>query len=311
MTQLVIMGEVMIELAPLPDGLYQRGVAGDTYNTACTAQGLGVATLYVTALGASVAAQGIRQHAKQRSLQILEPQWQSTRTPGLYMISNDDQGERYFEYWRGESAAKELFTNAPLFSNVLEQIPARSWLYVSGITLALMSTTVRTIFIDFCQRHKASDGVICFDPNYRPALWADESEAALVIHQMLRVTDIYLPGAVEERDLFNHHDFAQTYQQLAADSMQEVVMKDGANLCEIAIAGATHRVQIEPASEVLDATGAGDTFNGAYLASRLLGNSVLESVNIASQQAKAVLSVRGGILPLSLLQPISARNHYE
>ena len=47
------------------------------------------------------------------------------RLPGLYLIKNEENGEPSFSYWRGESAARDMFSSGDemcIYSNpILEQ----------------------------------------------------------------------------------------------------------------------------------------------------------------------------------------------
>ncbi|TIU94418.1 MAG: sugar kinase, partial [Mesorhizobium sp.] len=51
-----------------------------------------------------------------------------------------------------------------------------------------------------------------------------------------------------------------------------------------------------------DTTGAGDSFNGAYLAARLAGHAPTEAVLRAHRVAAAVVQVRGALAPFETLR---------
>nr|MBA3448257.1 sugar kinase [Pseudaminobacter sp.] len=51
-----------------------------------------------------------------------------------------------------------------------------------------------------------------------------------------------------------------------------------------------------------DTTGAGDSFNGAYLAARLLGHPPAEAVKRAHRVAGAVVQIRGALASFDLLR---------
>jgi 2-dehydro-3-deoxygluconokinase len=52
----------------------------------------------------------------------------------------------------------------------------------------------------------------------------------------------------------------------------------------------------------VDTTGAGDSFNGAYLAARLAGTKPTEAARKAHRVAAAVVQVRGALAPFEMLQ---------
>ncbi|CAA0094226.1 2-dehydro-3-deoxygluconokinase [Halioglobus japonicus] len=302
MSDIVILGEVMIELAPLNEKRYALGAAGDTYNTACTLQGLGVDVAYVTALGSGLQADRIRTHAASHHVTLAEPDIDPLRHPGLYLISTDDAGERSFEYWRNDSAASALFKQPTTLLALLEPLKNTPYLYFTGITLALMNEASQQMLLSFLHEYRSRGGTVIFDPNFRPALWPSAAEAAAAIAQVQALTDIYLPGFEEEETLFGFASIDEAAQALLNASAREVILKNGAQTCTLIADDSIREVNIEPAREVLDTTGAGDTFNGAYIAARLAHIAAIDAITFAGQTATEVLQVNGGVLATAQLQ---------
>ncbi|WP_374238062.1 PfkB family carbohydrate kinase [Microbacterium sp. SS28] len=58
-------------------------------------------------------------------------------------------------------------------------------------------------------------------------------------------------------------------------------------------------------SLALDTTGAGDSFNGAYLASRLAGIDPLKSARLGNSVAGEVVAQPGAIIPVAAMPPLS------
>ena len=296
MSDIVILGEVMIELAPLAEQHYVLGTAGDTYNTACTLQGLGLDVSYVTALGAGRQADRIRAAAAAQSLSLVEPPMDAQRAPGLYIISTDSSGERSFEYWRRDSAASALLKQPDSLMALLEPLQATPCFYFTGITLALMNTDSRRALQAFLCAYRKSGGTVIFDPNYRPALWSSPDEAAQAISAVQTEVDIYLPGLEEEEALFGYSNITEATTALLAATAREVVIKNGAASCTLVANGRARDIAITPAREVVDTTGAGDTFNGAYIAARLRQCEAVDAIAFASRAAGEVLRVKGAVL---------------
>ncbi len=72
-----------------------------------------------------------------------------------------------------------------------------------------------------------------------------------------------------------------------------------------ALVSAGRQLQTVPAIRVeipVDTTGAGDSFNGAYLAARLAGHAPAEAARRAHRVAAAVVQVRGALAPFEILK---------
>ncbi|MGL5267177.1 MAG: PfkB family carbohydrate kinase, partial [Plesiomonas shigelloides] len=104
MKHIAIVGECMIELNGKPFGAMHQTFGGDTLNTAIYLSRGGKANInpndikvsYVTALGTDPISSGMltrwQEEGVATELVLRDP----TRTPGLYLIQLDDQGERTF-----------------------------------------------------------------------------------------------------------------------------------------------------------------------------------------------------------------------
>lgn len=296
MTDIAVIGEVMLELSPQSENTFGLSAAGDTYNTACTLGGLGLDVRYVTALGSSPAADSIRAHAREHFVGLLEPSGVFGHSPGLYMIRNDATGERSFDYWRNDSAAAMLFENRDQLGPLLKSAQDAPYIYFSGITLALMSPECRSCLVEFLDSYRKQGGKVIFDPNYRPALWDTPEQAKQAIERVKQQIDVYLPGYEEEVQLYGTPSVTSAALRLMDMGIGEVIIKNGPDSCTLVSNKTIHSVPISPAKSVLDTTGAGDTFNGGYIGARITGVSPEAAVAFASSAAAKVLTVRGGVL---------------
>lgn len=280
----------MVEMAALGEGgLYQCGLAGDTYNTAVYLARAGIAVSYLTRLGDDAHSSAIVSAMAGEGIDTSAVQRVPGRQPGLYLIDNDASGERYFSYWRGQAPVRELFEQ-PL------RLDAPDAFYFTGITLAV-TRGHHANFLDLLGQLRERGTRIAFDPNYRAHLWDAPEQARAMVEAVLPLVDIALPTLEDETALWGIDDVEACAGHFAERGVEEVVIK-GPALTGLVYQGPVLRAQrqAEPV-RAIDTTGAGDAFNAGYLALRLPGASAAQALDNAQQLAARVVQHRGAILP--------------
>lgn len=293
-------GECMVELAPAGDGLYRQGFAGDSYNTAYYLRqllGSRAHVSYITALGDDRLSQRMLAQFQSGGLDTRLISILAGRSPGLYMVENDDSGERWFQYWRRQSAARSMFDGAA-GTALLDALANYDVLYLSGISLAILAPDARQRLMDMLRRSQAR---IVFDPNYRPALWSSAKEAAAAMAEIAACHATVLTTLDDEHLLHGLDDADQVIAHWLALGAAEVLVKQGSEGCLIS----TDRLSVpaEIGIKPVDTTGAGDSFNAGYLAGRLSGLAPQASARLAHRLAAQVIQHRGAILPRDAVLP--------
>lgn len=115
----------------------------------------------------------------------------------------------------------------------------------------------------------------------------------------------FLPSELEIGHLVIDHDWHEAARQLVAAGFSEVILKRGMEPVILADTTGTGEV-VPPAATVLDPTGAGDSFCGAYAACRLLGFNPREAVRRACVSASLVVETAGAEAALAI-DPAAAR----
>jgi len=307
MAKIACIGEVMIELAATESSDQARefkalSYAGDTYNTAVTLARLGTDTTYVTRLGDDHYSDAIiaRLHTEGVGTQAIIRQ--ESTVPGLYMIHNSPDGEREFFYWRSQAPARELFTQRQEISLLEQTLNDCTMVYLSGITLAIISPAARQQLLAFLRRFKERGGQVAFDSNYRPRLWQTPEQAQQATRELLSVTDLALLTLDDEELLWgDSEDPVAAVQQRYGDySIAEIVLKRGAQ--EVIIVKGEQRTQVAvpKVEQIVDTTAAGDTFNAGYLAARSAGESAEAAAAQACRCAAVIIQHRGGVIDREL-----------
>lgn len=293
-------GECMLELSGRQGADWRMGFAGDTFNTLWAIRALlpeSTAADYVSAFGDDPFSRDQIAFFRDHGIGIAKSPVIPGARPGLYAITLNG-AERSFTYWRADAAARRLADDPAALRASLE---GRKLAYFSGITLAILEPAARRTLLDSLKAVRAAGTLVAFDPNYRPRLWHSPDAARAAIAEALAVSDIALPTFADENDLFGDATPDATAERLAEAGIAEIVVKDGEAPALIVADGARSLVRAMKV-EAVDTTGAGDSFNGAYLAARLLGDAPVDAARRAHAVAAAVVQVRGALAPFETLK---------
>ena len=290
--RLAAFGECMLEMRAQPDGAYRLAYGGDVFNTAVYARQLGLDVSFVSAVGDDHFSGWLLDAWAGHDLNLDGVRRISGATPALYVIRNDEHGERTFTYWRSASP----------FRRVLQEDRAATAAFAfshdvvvwSGITLALLPPDDRHWWLEQLAAYQAGGGVVAFDGNYRPVLWRSADEARAWLERAWGCADCALPSVDDELALHGDADPAAVIARVAACGAGEVVLKQGAQGCTV---GERH-FALPRVETVLDATAAGDAFNAGYLAVRLAGGEVDAAVAEGQRVAAIVVRHEGAICEL-------------
>ena len=269
---------------------------GDVLNTAvycARAAGAHANVRLVTALGPDVVSDAALAFMESEGLDISHIRRHSTRPMGLYAIRTDDRGERSFHYWRQASAARTLFEDPEAME--FGALPGSDIIYLSGITLAIVSPQARDrLYAALCAAKQAGSR-IALDSNYRPALWDDHATARNTMDRFWRITDIALPTIEDEQALFGDSAEDRIIDRLLGCGVRFGALKRGA-LGPVPFPATTETLSFPAADAVIDTTGAGDSFNGAYLAEIARGGNPAQAAQKGHAMAREVVGVQGAIL---------------
>lgn len=285
-------GEAMIELS-YSDDKPRIGFAGDALNTAIYlrrnfAEQSSVS--FLTAVGNDPFSQQMLTYIDQQGVLTSNVETVDDRLPGLYAIETDKNGERSFYYWRENSAARLMFSNG------FSELDTFDVIYFSGITLAIMQQDVR---IDFLEWIKTAKKTIAFDSNYRPSIWENTEAARRSIEAAWRLTDIGLPSVDDEIELFGDSNEEALIERLNNWGVTVGALKRGEKGPRSLCPNLAAETRFKSAINVVDTTAAGDSFNGAFLASYLQDANMIHAMQSGHNCAIEVLAQPGAIIPYS------------
>ena len=297
MVRAACLGECMVELRAAGPGLYSRGFAGDTYNSAVYLRrelGADAEVTFVTALGDDPLSAEMRAGFRAERLCDNLAFTVEGGSPGLYMIELDAAGDRSFRYWRSASAARGWLRELVAHGGA-ERLAGFDLLYLSGVSLAILDPADRLEAIRLLESLRGRVGRIAFDPNVRPRLWPDMATARAAIEAVAACSDILLPSSQDGELLWAE---AESWRQLArwrALGPPEVALtRAGEGALVSTSAGDAHVPA--PETRVVDTSGGGDSFNGAYLAARLRGADPTAASRAGVALASRVVARPGAVI---------------
>ncbi|EKN3597260.1 TPA: sugar kinase [Yersinia enterocolitica] len=306
---IAVIGECMIELSQKGTDL-SRGFGGDTLNTAVyvarqvSKQDLNVH--YVTALGTDSFSNEMLAAWQQENIHTDLIQRMDDKLPGLYFIETDSTGERTFYYWRNDAAARFWLTS-PAADEICQRLEKFDYLYLSGISLAILDSASRQRLLKLLRACRANGGKVIFDNNYRPRLWQSKGETQQAYRDMLACTDIAFLTLDDEDMLWGEKPLEQVIERTQNLGVSEIIIKRGADSCIVWVKEGFEAHQYDvpavklPKEKVVDTTAAGDSFSAGYLAVRLTGGSAHDAAVRGHLTASTVIQYRGAIIPLAAM----------
>jgi 2-dehydro-3-deoxygluconokinase len=292
---LLCMGEPMLEFNQLPLGAdgtqhYLEGFGGDTSNAAVAAARQGARVGYITALGTDMPGDSFMQLWQREGVDASTVIRTDRYQTGVYCVTHDASGHHFLHYRTGSAAAMYSVADVPEAA-----IAAARILYISGISQGISVSACDAVFaaIDVAVRNGVK---VAYDTNYRPRLWPP-ARAAAVMHAAMAHAHYAFPGEEDVRTLTGLTD---------PDAMLDFYLRLGVSVVVLKLgdAGAylatpDSRVRI-PAHRVVavDATGAGDTFCGSFLARVLAGDEPEAAARYAGVAAALKCTGYGAVGPI-------------
>ena len=291
-------GECMLEMAAQANGDFRLGFAGDTLNTAWYARACLPAedweVAYFTRLGTDPYSAKMKAFLAGNGIDTRFVSADPVRQPGLYLIEIDN-GERSFTYWRGQSAAKHLADDAAALA---EAFSAADVVYFSAITLAILAPDRRDVFVEAVKAARAAGKLTVFDTNIRLRLWEDADIMRAAITQAAASAEIVLPSFDDEAIVFGDISLEACAERYRAAGAGTVVVKNGGGpMLALGPYGVSRFDGFEKVQPV-DTTGAGDSFNGGFLAALAGGLSLAEAVARGHAVSSRVIMHRGALMSM-------------
>ena len=308
--EIISLGEPLIEFSAAEEGplsevnRFKRGYGGDTSNFVIAVGYLGGKSGYLTRLGDDDFAESFLKLWTKAGVDTRYIVKDPTAYTGMYFISRMGQ-KHNFTYFRQNSAASRM---TPEFLPK-DYIRRARLLHVSSISQCISQSACDTVFsaIDIA---KEANVKISYDPNLRLKLLPLE-QAKAIIDQTIAMADIVLPS-IEDAQPLTGKNSAEEIIQLYLDLGPEVVaLKLGAEGSMLATReknqdGFRPKIQkFDPYPvDSKDTTGAGDTFDAAFVVGYLATWPFERCMRFANAAAALTTTELGAVSPIPRLKEV-------
>jgi sugar/nucleoside kinase (ribokinase family) len=298
MIELLCIGEVMVELSTalsFNDAVcFEKSYAGDVFNTAITAQHLGIKTAFMTRLSDDPFSGDILTLMQACGLDTRFIRQVANRQLGLYLATYNQQGDWQAQYYRQASVGSTLHPDdMPTTRFLAAKAQGLQAVYSSGITLAISSTARDTVLKTF-QLARQHQVLTCFDINYRPSLWPRQADALDTIGHALQYVDVLSTNLCDIQPLFGLDQPSHILEYCHRKGIQWLILRMGKQGCLLGhVTGAQHHFYALPDANPVDTItqpiGAGDAFNAALLSQLITNHNLIDAAQFAMATARQKL----------------------
>ncbi len=300
--EIITLGEPLIEFSASTEGdlcdgnVFVQGFGGDTSNFAVSVARSGGKVRYITSIGTDPFGRALMALWKKEGVDVAAVDQTDQYKTGIYFISRNN-GKHEFTYFRKNSAASRM---TPEILPV-DAIRNAKIFHLSGITQGISISACDTSSKALAIANE-SKTLVSYDPNLRTDLW-DLDRARAMIHATVPKTDIFFPSfddACLLTGLKTPEDITDFYLTLGTKTIVLKLGEKGALLAHGMKMDYFDPYPVEP----VDASGAGDTFCGAFLAENVTGSSLDDCMRFAGTAAALSTTGIGCVAPIPTREKI-------
>ncbi len=297
-TDILCLGEPLLEFNQQPNGSYRPGHGGDTSNCAIAAARQGVSAGMLAHIGADPFGNSFMKLWEEEGVDTSTVRQVEDAPTGIYFVTHGASGHAFSYYRTGSASSLIRPDDLPV-----EALRAAGILHVSGISQAISPSAADTVFTAI-EIVRDAGGKVSYDTNLRLQLWPLE-RARAITHAAMARCDFALPGLEDARQLTGLEEpdaIADFYLQLG---VHVVALTLGTEGTLIATQGDRRRIHGRRVN-ALDATAAGDTFDGAFLARMVAGDDPYDAARYANAAAALSTLGYGAVAPMPRREDVEA-----
>lgn len=314
MYDIVALGEVLIDFtnngySASGMRLFEQNPGGAPANMLTAATKLGLSTAFIGKVGTDMHGQFLKEVLEQQGIDtkgmILDPNFFTT----LAFVELKENGERVFSFAR-KPGADTMLTKEDLNQDLL----TNTKVFHFG-SLSLTNDPSKTATYEAIRIAKDAGAIISYDPNYRAPLWENEKVAIEMMREPIPYVDIMKISDEETELLTGQVDPEAAAEILISQGVKVVVVTLGEKGALVRIKDGSHIVAGFK-SQVVDTTGAGDSFWGSFVQQVLEMKKAVDALTLdelskcvtyANAVASICVSKRGAIPAMPTKEEVEKR----
>ena len=286
MAEIVIMGELLVEIMRAEEdvqlyetGKYFRGPfpSGAPGIFISTAARLGHSAAIISGVGNDDFGKNILDRLKEVGVDCSRVLISDEASTGAAFVTYFKNGDRKFIFHINHTPA--VAAKAP---EKTDDFDDTKYFHVMGCSL-MASVDFGKEVVKTMHMLKEKGVKVSFDPNVRLEMLKDP-EAMEVVKQVYRESNIFMPGVSELKMITGEDELEKAIKKVFEDNknMELLVLKNGSKGSEIyGPDGLLEKVGVYPVTQV-DATGAGDSYDAAFICGLAEGKNVKEAAQMGA-----------------------------
>ncbi len=314
MYDIVALGEVLIDFtnngySASGMRLFEQNPGGAPANMLTAATKLGLSTAFIGKVGTDMHGQFLKEVLEQQGIDtkgmILDPNFFTT----LAFVELKENGERVFSFAR-KPGADTMLTKEDLNQDLLKNTKV----FHFG-SLSLTNEPSKTATYEAIRIAKEAGAIISYDPNYRAPLWENEKVAIEMMREPIPYVDMMKISDEETELLTGQVDPEAAAEILISQGVKVVVVTLGEQGALVRIKDGS-RIVAGFKSQVVDTTGAGDSFWGSFVQQVLETKKAVDTLTLdelskcvtyANAVASICVSKRGAIPAMPTKEEVEKR----
>lgn len=284
MAEIMIMGELLVEIMrphediPLYDSDYFRGPfpSGAPGIFISTAARLGHSTAIISGVGNDDFGENIMRRLKKDGVDVSRVLVTDKGNTGIAFVTYFADGERKFLFYMDNSPC--VMAKAP---ENLDDFKDTKYMHIMGCSL-MSSVEFANEIVKTMNMMKSQGTKISFDPNVRLEMMRDPV-VLKILQEVFENSNILMPGVSELKMLAGEDDLEKAIEKVFKNPNLEIlVLKNGSRGSQIYT---REGLQVEMGVYKVvqeDATGAGDSYDAAFICGLAEGKSLKEAAQMGA-----------------------------